>query len=120
MMFLIRTAFWLSLVIMLIPVDSSQPTGSEAADAAPVGAGEAADAAEATLSDVGGFCTRNPGACDVGARIGTTFMLKARAGARMVYEFIDAKLGTADHGTLTAADLAPAWRGPDAAGKRGI
>ena len=44
--------------------------------------------------------------------------LKAQTGARMVYEFIDRSLAdksgaaNVDHGTLTATDLTPAWRGP--------
>lgn len=112
MMFLIRTAFWLSLVVMLIPVDGSETTGKAAATADPIGALEAASAAEAAISDMGGFCGRNPTACEVGSRIGTTFLLKARTGARMVYEFIGSKLDTADHGTLTPGDLSPAWHGP--------
>ena len=115
MMFLLRTAFWLSLVVMLIPVDDGGSNATALAGAAqqPIGAIEAANAAQEALSDVGGFCARNPTACAVGARIGTTFLLKARTGARMVYEFIDGKIAadTTDHGTLTPNDLAPVWHG---------
>jgi len=116
MMFLIRCAFWLSVVIMLVPVDpkTAAPT---TADAAPIGALEAAGAAQAALQDVGGFCDRNPDTCAMGNRLATTFMLKARTGAEIVYGFLDDKLGNrpdaAAHGTLTAADLQPTWRGPD-------
>jgi len=118
MMFLLRTAFWLSVVIFLIPVDPQAERQAEASRIQPIGAIEAASAAQATLSDVSGFCGRNPTACDIGGRIATTFMLKAQTGARMVYEFIDRSLvdkngaTSVDHGTLTAADLATEWRGP--------
>lgn len=117
MMFLLRTAFWLSVVIFLIPVDQAAEQKAETAQVQPIGALEAASAAQATLSDMSGFCGRNPTACDIGGRIATTFMLKAQTGARMVYDFIDSSLADkagadVDHGTLTATDLTPAWRGP--------
>lgn len=118
MMFLLRTAFWLSVVIFLIPVDHSAEQQAEAARVQPIGALEAASAAQATISDMSGFCGRNPTACEIGGRVATTFMLKAQTGARMVYEFIDQSLAdnpvgaNVDHGTLTATDLSPAWRGP--------
>jgi hypothetical protein len=126
MMFLIRTAFWLAVVIMLIPVDEDAAGRAEAA-APPIGAFEAVGAAQATLSDVGGFCARNPDVCSVGGRVATTFALKARTGAEMVSSFLDerlaetadgaapaAELTAAERGTLTAEDLQPAWHGPDA------
>lgn len=117
MMFLLRTAFWLSVVIFLIPVDHAAEQQAATARVQPIGALEAASAAQATISDMSGFCGRNPTACDIGGRIATTFMLKAQTGARMVYDFIDSSLAdkagaNVDHGTLTANDLAPAWRGP--------
>jgi hypothetical protein len=118
MMFLIRTAFWLAVVIMLIPVDDQTAAEQSTAHVQPVAAVEAASAAQATLRDVGGFCSRNPTACDIGGRIGTTFLLKARSGARLAYDFLDSKLNNApatadvDHGTLSASDLTPAWHAP--------
>ena len=121
MMFLLRTAFWLSVVIFLIPVDHAAEQQAAAATVQPIGALEAASAAQATISDMSGFCGRNPAACEIGGRIGTTFMLKARTGARLAYQFFDEKLsGTAaasvDHGTLSASDLAPNWHGPKGTG----
>ncbi len=118
MMFLIRTAFWLGVVIMLIPVDDKAPDGPVAPGVETIGALEAAGAAQEAIADLGGFCERNPAACDVGNRIATTFALKARTGARIVTEFIDDQLAgeqapaAAGRGTLTPADLEPEWRGP--------
>lgn len=115
MMFLLRTAFWLSIVIFLIPVDHTAEQQAQTAKAQPIGALEAATAAQATLSDMSGFCGRNPTACEIGGRVATTFLLKAQTGARMVYDFIDRSLADkadVNHGTLNATDLAPAWRGP--------
>ncbi len=66
MMFLLRTAFWLSVVIFLIPVDHAAEQQADAARVQPIGALEAASAAQQTISDMSGFCGRNPTACDIG------------------------------------------------------
>ncbi|MBH0237164.1 DUF5330 domain-containing protein [Methylobrevis albus] len=118
-MFLIRTAFWLVVVIALIPVDEERVQASSS-EPTPIAAGEAIFAAQALVADLGGFCDRNPSVCEVGGRVATTMTLKAKSGALMVYEY----LGGADPltaepaeppmrsaGTLTPADLAAAWRG---------
>jgi hypothetical protein len=116
MMFLIRTAFWLAVVVMLIPVDENVAREAEASAAAPIGAFEAVGAAQATIDDMGGFCARNPDVCEVGGRVATTFALKAKTGAEMLSTFLDDQLSgadaAADAGTLTPADLEPAWHGP--------
>lgn len=121
-MFLIRTAFWLTVVIFLIPVDE-EAVRAEATftSADPIETFEAVSAATATLQDVGGFCTRNPDVCEIGGRIAETFALKARTGALMLYSYLDEQLAepaprqnlaAPGGGTLTEADLEPAWRGP--------
>lgn len=121
MMFLLKTAFWLAVVIMLIPVDDEVARQHQAAlDAQPVGAFEAVGAAQTALDDVGGFCSRNPDTCAIGERIGTTFALKARSGALLVYGWLDGMVGgngalpesdLATRGTLSDDDLSPAWTG---------
>ena len=126
-MFLIRTAFWLSVAIVLLPTPPS-PNAPESK----VGATQAVSAATAAVSDMRGFCTRQPDACEVGSQALTAFGYKAQASAKWVYEFLTDKLGPAQtgsaaaeparvapvdiepavRGTLTQADTAPAWRGP--------
>ncbi len=121
MMFLLRVAFWLGLVLVLLPTGESAPS----AQSPQVGAVEAFSAASATVSDVSGFCSRQPGACSVGAQVATALGHKAQAGAKMVYEFLTEKsaapqpakpaLAHTDkdsQNTLSAADRTPAWRGP--------
>lgn len=123
MFFLIRTAFWLSIVIMLLPTpDSMKQEGG-------VGATQAITAASATVSDMKQFCVRQPDTCEIGSQALTQFGHKAQASAKWLYEFLGEKLGNdqtasiahprtvpADldpsQNTLTAADTAPAWRGP--------
>jgi len=124
MRFLLRVAFWLSVIIMLLPSPPSQRAGQPQ-----ISAGEAMSAASAAMSDLRQFCARQPDACAVGSQALNQFGVKAEAGAKMLYEFLndrfDAQHGAADRrgviatgavkpsqNTLTPADLAVPWRGP--------
>jgi hypothetical protein len=133
MFFLLRMAFWLSVVLILLPSGSAQ----RETPASQVGASDAISAASATVGDLRQFCTRQPDACTVGSQVATTLGYKAQAGAKMLYDFLTEALaphetgslasGTGQRGaigkaalekasqnTLTPTDLAPAWRGPPA------
>lgn len=131
MFFLIRMAFWLSVVLVLLPSGGgAKQTAS--APRAEIGAIEAVSVASATVSDMRQFCTRQPEACALGSQAAVAFGQRAQAGAKMVYELINEHATARDTGamatkgakpavtlaakssqnTLTALDLAPAWRGP--------
>ncbi|MBV9968339.1 MAG: DUF5330 domain-containing protein, partial [Xanthobacteraceae bacterium] len=60
MMFLLRTAFWLGIVLALLP--SFSPKAAAPAPAG-VDATEAVAAATQTLGDMFQFCSRQPNAC---------------------------------------------------------
>lgn len=140
MFFLLRMAFWLSIVLILLPTGMSQPQPENN-----VAATDAISAASATVGDLRQFCTRQPEACTVGSHVATELGYKAQAGAKMLYEFLTATLASKDSGTvgasrfgkpaldkaaldkatmdqaafnrasqntLTTTDAAPAWRGP--------
>src|SRR5262249_3543255 len=132
MFFLLRMAFWLSVVLVLLPSGGSEPR-TATAPSAELGAMETISAASATVSAMPGFCTRQPDACPVGWQAAVAIGQGAQAGAKMVYDFISERAAPRDTGsittkprqvpsqtapaarsqdTLTAADLAPAWRGP--------
>jgi hypothetical protein len=127
MFFLLRVAFWLTIVLVLLPSGSSKPV----AITTNVGATEAMVAAGAAVSDVTSFCDRQPSACAVGAQAAVTIGQRAQAGAKMVYEFISDQMARSETGsvpeskstrtvpaspgsqtTLKASDLEPAWQGP--------
>lgn len=127
MKFLLRAAFWLGVVIMLLPASPS----ADNTHAPRVSAGEALSAAGAALSDFRQFCGRQPDACTVGSETLRLFGEKARTGAAMLRTFLNEKLrgpaesqGGAPHSsppgpgvnaardTLLPSDLTPAWRGP--------
>ncbi|QFT31575.1 hypothetical protein FIV00_13855 [Labrenzia sp. THAF82] len=85
MFFLMRTAFWLTLVLVLIPLGSDE-NSTQVDTVNPV---SAYLAAQATVSDIGSFCSRNPDACETGGDALSAIGSRARDGARIVYQFLD-------------------------------
>ncbi len=131
MFFLLRMAFWLTVVCVLLP------SGSNTSPDAQIDATQAASLATAAVSDVRGFCERQPDACEVGGKVAVAIGHKAEAGARTLFEFISAKVNEkpapekastkfvpasgqsaqvgaygAQSGTLTQGDMAPNWQAP--------
>jgi hypothetical protein len=131
MRFLLRLAFWLTVIAILLP-----ERGSEPAAHSQISAIEAMSAAKATVGDMRQFCERQPDACTVGSEAAIALGDRAKAGAKQLYELFNEKIAPADNDplttatpgrhmatiplppprpsqhTLTPADLAPAWRGP--------
>ena len=88
MFFLLRVAFWLTIVLALLPSGGAQQSAQAQAGEAKIGATDAVVAAGAAVSDMSGFCDRQPGACVVGAQAAVALGQRAQAGAKMVYDFI--------------------------------
>lgn len=88
MFFLLRTAFWLTLVLVLIPIGSEK----ESTPVESINPVSAYLAAQATVSDIGGFCERNPLACETGGNALTAIGTRARDGVRIVYEYLDTQV----------------------------
>ncbi len=87
MLFLLRMAFWLGLVLVLLPRDKTPES-----DKLPqIGASEAVSAATAAVSDMGQFCKRQPAACEVGGQAATVIGQRAQDGARKLYQIITDK-----------------------------
>jgi len=124
MFFLLRMAFWLGLVLVLLPREKTPES-----DKVPqVGASEAVSAATAAVSDMGQFCKRQPTACEVGGQAATAIGQRAQDGARKIYKIITDKkpdhtssIDTADDAVAAAAspadaltedDMAIEWRLP--------
>ena len=78
-MFLIRTAFWLSVVVLLLPADPE--TGERAPR---VHALEALAAARTTVTDLSAFCDRNPGVCVTSGAAFEVLTQNVKYGARLV------------------------------------
>lgn len=124
MRFLFKTAFWLTIVVLLLPVETRQDEGARVS---PI---EALGAAQAAVEDASAFCSRKPDACEVGAQAFQTFGEKALQGTKLLYEFLAAHFTGEPRGpastatgsirrepkpgehTLRPEDLVPAWNGP--------
>jgi len=125
MFFLLRMAFWLGLVLVLLPTDKSQETADTKAPQPQVGAADAISAATAAVSDMSQFCTRQPGACAVGGQAAAVIGQRAQNGAKKLYNIITEKRGDhtgsigsmetarAGRDTLTSDDLRVEWRAPE-------
>jgi hypothetical protein len=115
MFFLLRMAFWLGVVCVLLP-SSTKSTSPDAQ----IHASEAVTLASAAVSDVRGFCERQPDACVTGGKVAVALGYRAEAGARALYEFItklhekpaSSEKAGAGQGTLTSTDMAPVWHAP--------
>jgi hypothetical protein len=114
-MFLIRTAFWISLVILLLPSDERRQAELY---------GKAVAAANWTLT----FCDRNPETCVRSGELWQTFKVKAEFAGQVAGDLIQRGLrgdttpaGTvpteartepaASRGPVPADDLSLRWRG---------
>ncbi|CCE09158.1 conserved hypothetical protein [Bradyrhizobium sp. STM 3843] len=87
MFFLLRMAFWLGLVLVLLPREKTPET-----DKLPqINAQEAVQAATAAVSDMSQFCKRQPQACEVGGQAATVIGHRAQEGARKIYQIITDK-----------------------------
>jgi hypothetical protein len=135
MFFLLRMAFWLGVVCVLLPGGTKSTSPDAQIDAT-----QAMTLAGAAVSDARGFCERQPDACKVGGKVAVALGHKAEAGARTLYEFVSTKIteksapeqktagktetktatpaaakvvpvSNVDHGTLTPSDISPAWHG---------
>jgi len=127
MFFLLRMAFWLGLVLVLLPREKTP----ESEKLPQIGASEAVSAATAAVSDMGQFCKRQPAACEVGGQAATVIGQRATDGARKLYKIITDKKAPdhtgsidapadanaslaagASRDTLTPDDVAAEWRVP--------
>jgi Family of unknown function (DUF5330) len=123
MFFLLRMAFWLGLVLVLLPRDKTPESDKRPQ----IGASEAVTAATAAVSDMSQFCKRQPAACEVGGQAAVVIGQRAQAGAQKLYHIItdkrapdrtgsisggengDGSVETAPRDTLTPDDLVAEW-----------
>ncbi len=104
MFFLIRATFWMCVVLALLPMFAGKDSAPQqmVAQESSLGAGEAIVAASATVSDLSGFCSRQPEACSVGSQAAVAFGHKAQAGAKILYEYLNDRATPRATGSVTA------------------
>jgi len=104
MFFLLRMAFWLGLVLVLLPREKTPES-----DKLPqLGASQAVSAATAAVSDMSQFCKRQPAACEVGGQAATVIGHRAQEGARKLYQIITDKRSPDHTGSIGGGDEAGA------------
>ena len=102
--FIIKSAFWLSLVLLLIPVGGDDTTET-------VGPIQAFFAAREAVGDIAGMCERKPDVCVTGRLALSTITVRARESARYAMEMLedepaaDADVASSDH--ITTGTVAP-------------
>lgn len=130
-MFFVRAAFWIFLILLLMPTSDKEKSDFYVA-------------AGRTVSDLGGFCTRNPDVCNQTTAIFDMVVRKIRNTVQLIEDAIstdssegppgygahdrgdpklrrgamnDARMAPASdtHDTLRPDDRSPDWRGPDGA-----
>lgn len=121
-MFLLRAAFWLSIVVFLIPGDPASGTVAPR-----ISVLDALIATRGAIADLSGMCDRQPEVCANGGAALTAFGARAHEGVALLYQvlgdrFASPAAGTpatpAPSGTLTPVDAAPVWRTPDSNGHK--
>jgi Family of unknown function (DUF5330) len=123
MWFLVRVAFWLSIVILLLPTVPTSQTAPEPQ----INVTRGLSAAMAAVADVRQFCARQPDACAVASQAIVAFGEKTQAGANIIYDLMnEVNAGGAtvraqntarsaqkpSQDTLTLLDRVEPWVGP--------
>lgn len=126
-MFFVRAAFWIFLILLLMPTSDKEKSNFYVA-------------AGRTVSDLGGFCTRNPDVCNQTTAIFDMIVRKIQNTVQFIEDAIstdappgygehervsdprarrgalnDARIAPASsttHDTLRPDDRSPNWRGP--------
>jgi hypothetical protein len=108
MWFLIKAAFWFTVVLVLLPVfhsdeaavpGAAKVTGVEQATSArspadpAVDIGQTVSAASEALGYITAICSEKPDVCVKGSEALTALGHRARDGARIAYELLDAQFG---------------------------
>jgi hypothetical protein len=144
MFFLLRMAFWLTVILAVLPVFVTHDNAQSSSTTSKFSAGDAVSAATAAVSDLSQFCTRRPEACEAGMQAAAAVGASAQTGVKIIYEYfqsrsaadaepallrqgkdvrktVQAKPASRDaQQTLSATDLAPTWRGPATARPSGV
>ena len=107
-MFLIRWAFWIGLIVLVLPTDAAQQE-------------RLYHTASTTVHRAATFCERNGEVCAKGGEYWAVFRQKLEFGARMAIDLASERISASQRpaagqtaqpgGSLTPADRTPAWRG---------
>jgi len=101
MWFLIKTAFWFSMVLVMLPIFDQGATDRLKTENG-VQLTDAIGAAAGAFSYVSAMCSEKPDVCVKGVETFSTLGSRAREGAHVAYSYLDEKF--ADKTAQAAAD----------------
>ncbi|HEV7255434.1 MAG TPA: DUF5330 domain-containing protein [Mesorhizobium sp.] len=85
MFFLLRMAFWFSLVLLALPLDTRISEDGRPA----VNPLQAMTAATEAVSDIAGLCERKPHVCETGRSAAQTVAARAGEASRIALDLLD-------------------------------
>ncbi|KQS77448.1 hypothetical protein ASG25_03520 [Rhizobium sp. Leaf384] len=102
MWFLIKAAFWFSLVLVLLPIFGTEDaTQTQTRTTAGVDIGETVSAASEAIGYISAICLEKPDVCTKGAETFNALGHRAKDGARIAYQLLETQF--ADEKTAQAA-----------------
>ena len=107
MWFLVKSAFWFAIVLMLLPL-ANPATEAKLNSGPQVHIGATVAAATSALDDLTGICTRRPDVCKTGGETLAALGVRARDGALIAYRFLDDRFGRDASETVITGTVAPA------------
>jgi hypothetical protein len=102
--FLIRAAFWFSLVLLALPLN----VGPDEAGRPIVGPIQALFAAREAVGDIAGICERKPDVCETGKSAMHTITARARETAKIAAAMLDDKTAAEPDMSLATGRVAEA------------
>lgn len=95
MWFMIKGAFWFSLVLMALPIiNPGTQTDTEKPTASAIDIPNSLSAAMVAIDDLRQICERKPDVCDKGAQTLNALGLQARDGAEIAFKMLDEKFAS--------------------------
>lgn len=99
---LFKGAFWFSAVLLALPILDSGEETPDAPSAPTIEMAETLNAIGTAVADIRAICERHPDVCETGGETLAALGYRARDGARIAYEYLDASLAD-DAQTVAAA-----------------
>lgn len=103
-MFILRTIFWLGLVVLMLPPVSDGKTPPPR-----ISLFETLSATRTLISDLAGLCSRNEAACAASRETIDLVAGKIRTGAGIAAAMVKTGQAGIDRGSLTGEDLNHRW-----------
>ena len=100
--FLIRMAFWFSLVLLALPLT----VGPDEAGRESVGPLQALFAAREAVGDIAGICERKPDVCETGKSAMHTITARAKETAKIAAAMLDEKTAAAPDTSVSTGSVA--------------